>query len=95
MEPIGSTPPLPIRIQRMAEAASCLTMLEECMNVKLIKASLLAVLVSGAVALPVQNAGAATGCTYHNGHRVCGTTAHHPKTVCTTHNGVRHCRKVY
>ncbi len=62
----------------------------------IVKAGLLAVLVGGAIALPVQEAGAATGCTYRNGHKVCGTTAtRHPKTVCTTTNGVKHCRKVY
>ena len=60
----------------------------------IVKAGLLAVLVGGALALPVQEAGAATGCTERNGHRVCGTT-HHPVTKCTVVNGVRRCHKVY
>ena len=62
----------------------------------MMKAGLLAMLVGGALALPVQEAGAATACTYRNGHKVCGTTAvHHPVTKCTVVNGVRRCHKVY
>ena len=61
---------------------------------KIVSVTLLALLVGGTFALPVQEAVAATGCRYVNGKRVCGTTAH-PKTVCTTTNGVKHCRKVY
>jgi hypothetical protein len=61
---------------------------------KIIDITLLALLVGGTFALPVQDAAAAAACRYVNGKRVCeATTA--PKTVCTTTNGVKHCRKVY
>ncbi|MFO1423520.1 MAG: hypothetical protein U1F70_07675 [Candidatus Competibacteraceae bacterium] len=62
----------------------------------MVKAGLLALLVGGPIALPVQEAGAATACRYEAGRKVCKTTTvRHPKTVCTTTNGVKHCRKVY
>jgi hypothetical protein len=61
---------------------------------KMVNITLLALLVGGAFALPVQEAVATTACKYVNGKRVCGTTAQ-PKTVCTTTHGVKHCRKVY
>jgi len=60
----------------------------------ILKAGLLAVIVGSALALPVQEAGAAAACTYRNGHKVCGKTTH-PVTKCTVVNGVRRCHKVY
>ena len=61
----------------------------------IVQAGLLALLVSGAMALPVQEAGAATQCYMKNGHRVCNTVpAHRYRTVCTTSHGVKHCHKV-
>ena len=60
----------------------------------IVKAGLLAMLVGGVLALPVQEAGAATACRYEAGRKVCGTT-HHPVTKCTVVNGVRRCHKVY
>ncbi len=62
----------------------------------IVKTGLLALLVGIAVALPAQEAGAATACRVVNGHRVCGATAtHHPVTKCTKVNGVTRCHKVY
>ncbi|MFO1432283.1 MAG: hypothetical protein U1F76_19425 [Candidatus Competibacteraceae bacterium] len=61
---------------------------------KIVNITLLALLVGGTFALPVQEAAAAAACRYVNGKKVCGATAT-PKTVCTTTHGVKHCRKVY
>jgi len=70
------------------------TQFEEIGMKKIVNVTLLALLVGGAFALPVQEAVAAAACKYVNGKRVCESTAQ-PRTVCTTTNGVKHCRKVY
>jgi hypothetical protein len=44
-------------------------------------------LVGGVLALPAQEAGAATKCVVKNGHRVCMPV--HYKTVCTTSHGIK------
>ncbi len=61
---------------------------------KIVNVTLLALLVGGTFALPIQEAVAAAACRSVNGKKVCGATAQ-PKTVCTTTHGVKHCRKVY
>jgi hypothetical protein len=73
-----------------------ITQFEEVGMKKIVSVTLLALLVGGTFALPVQEAVAAAACRYVNGKKVCGATAQtKPKTVCTTTNGVKHCRKVY
>ena len=62
----------------------------------MVKAGFLALLVGGALALPVQEAGAAAACRMVDGRKVCGaTTVHKPVTKCTKVNGVTRCHKVY
>lgn len=62
----------------------------------ILKAGLVALLVVGAFALPVQEAEAATRCYWRNGHRVCHhvSNSYRYRTVCSRHHGVRTCRRV-
>ncbi|HYQ91084.1 MAG TPA: hypothetical protein VES89_03160, partial [Candidatus Competibacteraceae bacterium] len=83
------------------------TQFEEIGMKKMISVTLFALLVGGTFALPVQEAIAASGCTYVNGKKTCGGCTYvngqkkcgaataQPKTVCTTTGGVKHCRTVY